>query len=119
MNEYAALVEWQWQWKNEVLEHKPVPMPGHPLHHKSHMNWPGTEPRPMQLQVMNCLSYDTATALVDTSVPFMYLSSQYCYNNLSFLPALYVLHPFKQLIWQYHYLSASTSSTAKNHVFVS
>jgi len=47
---------------------------------------------------MNCLSYDTATALQDTSVPFMHLPPQFCYNNLSFLPALYVLHPFKQLI---------------------
>jgi hypothetical protein len=70
----------------------------HSLHHKSHMNWPGIEPRPMQWKTINCLIYDTVTALVDTAVPFMYLSSQYCYNNLSFLLALCVPHSFKQLI---------------------
>jgi hypothetical protein len=39
----GAPVEWNWQGKTEELGEKPVPVP---VHHKSHMDWPGIEPGP-------------------------------------------------------------------------
>jgi hypothetical protein len=43
MSEYGAAVEWYWQGKTEGLGEKPVLVAL--CKHKSHMDWPGREPR--------------------------------------------------------------------------
>jgi hypothetical protein len=45
MNEYRALVEWQWQGKTEELGEK-NPIQSHFDHHISHVQCPGVEHRP-------------------------------------------------------------------------